>query len=51
VTATDTGETIIRHLDCCREAGCPTGSCGEVTAGAESLRGDELREYLTTRSE
>jgi hypothetical protein len=51
VIGTDTGETHMRHMDCCREAGCPTGSCDEVTAGAEDLRGEELREHLTTRSE
>jgi hypothetical protein len=36
-----------RHMDCCREAGCPDGSCNVVTAGAEQLRGDELLAHLT----
>lgn len=36
-----------RHMDCCRTFGCPDGSCGLVTAGAENLRGDELLAHLT----
>jgi hypothetical protein len=36
-----------RHLDCCREAGCPAGTCAEVTAGAEHLRGADLLDHLT----
>jgi hypothetical protein len=51
VIALDDGGTQMRHMDCCREAGCPTGACDEVTAGAEDLRGDELLEHLTSRSE
>jgi hypothetical protein len=35
-----------RHLDCCREAGCPDGSCGRVTAGAEGLTGADLLAHL-----
>lgn len=50
VYATDDGGTQMRHMDCCREAGCPDGTCVEVTAGAEELRGDELLEHLRTRS-
>jgi hypothetical protein len=37
----------VRHLDCCREAGCPDGSCDEVTRGVEDLRGAELLAHLT----
>lgn len=35
-----------RHIDCCREAGCPDGSCGVITAGAEHLRGAALLDHL-----
>jgi hypothetical protein len=35
-----------RHMDCCRSAGCPTGSCGPQTAGAEELRGGALLAHL-----
>lgn len=35
-----------RHMDCCRAAGCPDGTCGVQTAGAEELRGGELLAYL-----
>jgi hypothetical protein len=42
----DTG-TSDRHMDCCRNAGCPDGSCDTVTAGAEDLRGVELLNHLT----
>lgn len=47
VLAMADGSTQTRHMDCCREAGCPDGSCDEVTAGAEDLRGDELVAFLT----
>lgn len=35
-----------RHIDCCRAAGCPDGSCVERTAGAEYLRGADLLAHL-----
>jgi len=50
VIALADGGTHTRHMDCCREAGCPDGTCDEVTKGAEKLRGDELVQHLT-RSE
>lgn len=34
-----------RHIDCCREAGCPTGSCD----AAPNLRGAALLTALTER--
>lgn len=42
----DTGSQD-RHMDCCRAAGCPAGTCGPQTAGAEDLRGGELLAHLT----
>src|SRR3982750_3868908 len=39
--------TTMRHMDCCREAGCPDGSCNTVTAGAEDKRGNALLAHLT----
>lgn len=39
--------TTMRHMDCCRDAGCPDGSCSEVTAGAEDKRGSALVKHLT----
>jgi hypothetical protein len=35
-----------RHMDCCREAGCPTGECDLYTRGAETKRGRALRTHL-----
>lgn len=35
-----------RHMDCCRTAGCPDGTCNTQTAGAEGLRGGELLGHL-----
>jgi len=35
-----------RHLDCCRDAGCPDGSCDVRTAGAEGLTGADLLDHL-----
>lgn len=40
-----------RHMDCCREAGCPDGSCDAQTAGAESKRGGALLKHLAAKSE
>jgi hypothetical protein len=37
----------MRHMDCCREAGCPDGTCNEVTKGAEDKRGPALVKHLT----
>lgn len=49
--AVDITDTSIqqRHMDCCREAGCPDGSCDAIAAtGAESLRGEALLKHLTS---
>lgn len=43
---TDTS-TMMYHMDCCRERGCPDGTCYKVTAGAEDLKGDKLVAHLT----
>lgn len=43
--------TIDRHLDCCREVGCPLSAddphnCANKTAGAEELRGRKLVAHI-----
>ena len=39
----------LRHMDCCRSVGCPDGTCDLIAAtGAGDLRGEELREHLTS---
>ena len=36
------------HMDCCRERGCPDGSCDRLVAqGADSLRGRALIKHIT----
>ena len=40
-----------RHLDCCREAGCPNGSCDLVTEGAEDKTGADLLDHLVESAE
>lgn len=40
-----------RHLDCCRAAGCPDGSCGLVTADAEGLTGRQLLDHLSENAD
>jgi hypothetical protein len=40
-----------RHLDCCRDAGCPDGSCNLVTEGAEGLTGAQLLDHLTENAD
>ena len=42
--------TQVKHMDCCRADGCPDGSCDEVTAGAEKLRGTALLKHITKES-
>ncbi len=39
------------HMDCCREAGCPDGTCDRVTAGAEDLRDGDLLAHLVSKQE
>jgi hypothetical protein len=36
-----------RHMDCCRAAGCPDGSCDRLTGALADLRGSKLLEHLT----
>lgn len=40
-----------RHMDCCRAHGCPDGSCDQLTAGAEDLRGAELLQHLVANQQ
>jgi hypothetical protein len=42
---------LLRHLDCCRNTGCPDGTCDTQTAGAETLRGAELLRHLTGKGD
>jgi hypothetical protein len=42
----DTGTTD-RHLDCCAEAGCPTGTCGPQIADAPGT-GKRMLDHLTS---
>lgn len=44
-------DEIARHMDCCREAGCPDGRCDVVTAGAEDKRGADLADHVTALHE
>lgn len=39
------------HKDCCRDAGCPTGTCNEELAEVGDLRGAELADALTERGQ
>jgi hypothetical protein len=38
--------TTMRHMDCCRQAGCPDGTCDEITKGAETKTGDALLRHI-----
>lgn len=46
----DTGSLDL-HKDCCRDAGCPTGTCAEELDEVGDLRGSELRDALTDRGQ
>jgi len=41
--------TIVRHMDCCRDVGCPDGSCGSVLDAAGGKTGDPLVKHLTAQ--
>lgn len=34
------------HMDCCRDAGCPDGTCDILTKGAEGLAGKDFLDHL-----
>lgn len=39
----------LRHMDCCRSAGCPDRSCDAIAdTGARDLRGPALLKHLTS---
>ena len=40
-----------RHRDCCRDAGCPNGTCPIVLEGADGLTGAALHDYLTEHAD
>jgi hypothetical protein len=40
-----------RHLDCCRAAGCPDGTCNTQIAGADGKTGADLLQHLMTLAE
>lgn len=40
---------VALHVTCCRDQGCPDGSCGIITEGADTLQGAELLEHLTAQ--
>lgn len=44
------GSNQIRHLDCCRDAGCPDGTCDEILVGSENAKNDDLVSYITGES-
>lgn len=41
--------TQLRHMDCCREVGCPDGTCNAIAeTGAADLKGAALVKHLTS---
>lgn len=40
-------QELVRHMDCCSEAGCPDGSCDSILAQAGDRRGADLISFLT----
>lgn len=39
----------LRHMDCCRDLGCPDGTCELIAeTGARDLRGSKLHKHLTS---
>lgn len=37
---------VVRHIDCCAQAGCPTGSCDEQAKQFSGKTGDALRSAI-----
>jgi hypothetical protein len=42
----DDGSYTRKHFDCCHQAGCPDGSCGEHLAASGQAHGADLTAYL-----
>lgn len=43
------GEVISRHMDCCRDSGCPSGHCATILADSGEKRGLELLAWIQER--
>ncbi len=39
-------EGVARHLDCCRDAGCPDGSCVEILGDAKPGVGVKMLDHI-----
>jgi hypothetical protein len=50
VVGLDDGGDQTRHLQCCRDTGCPDHTCDDLLAGAGNVTGEQLIDYLTSRS-
>lgn len=42
-----TDPAVAPHMACCRDSGCPDGSCDVLLKGADSLSGQALVAHLT----
>ena len=40
------GSVTRKHMDCCRDSGCPDGSCARILAAARGARGEGLIAFL-----
>ena len=43
------GTYLLRHFDCCHNAGCSDGSCTRHLAASGNAHGDDLIAYLEER--
>ncbi len=45
-TRTTEPDDVARHLDCCRAAGCPDGTCNEFLGDAKPGVGVKMLDYI-----
>jgi hypothetical protein len=38
--------SLMRHMDCCAQAGCPDGSCDVIVDHAKGKQGEQLRAHV-----
>jgi hypothetical protein len=41
--------TVQKHIDCCAEDGCPTGSCNQFVNESKGAKGAALVKFLTSQ--
>ena len=49
IHASEDGRITCMHMDCCHNAGCPTGECTTVLRESDGAKGEDLVRFLEAR--